>query len=110
MAASEWAQARLGQWLRDHDADRFSVAVEELREAVEHFTTCDGVDRTCELTADCRRSKGSVTRCDRCAKPCEDCRDYRAGREGTWAATRPALSLVDEIEIREAALFESADA
>ena len=107
MSASPQGLARLDAWLRDYEVSALAYATEQLREAVEHFAECDGMDRTCAgITDQCGDS--DPQECSHCATDCEDCLSYRKGWRGAWTNQPPVTALIEEVEARQSALFEFA--
>ena len=95
---AQWATDRLSAWLQESETGAALYLLEQIREAVEHWTECDGMDRTCAGIADECADNPDPQDCEHCATPCEECQNHRAGYgTGTWA-TRRALDVVADLE------------
>ncbi|HET6915517.1 MAG TPA: hypothetical protein VFH56_05450 [Acidimicrobiales bacterium] len=91
-----WAHERLDTYLRECRQRDYFDALDELRDAVEHVTECDGKDRTCIDMADTCTGGDD---CKTCETDCQDCAYYRKGHAyGGKVWTRPMLELVDLLE------------
>ncbi len=92
---AQWATDRLSAWLQESETGAALYLLEQIKEAVEHWTECDGMDRSCAGTTDeCEWAE----RCEHCTTPCQECQNYRAGYgTGTWA-TRRTLDVVTDLE------------